>query len=44
LATICWVIETYYGDSNFAKTLQIGIYGKQGLSTKTNNGDDVIDV
>ena len=26
LATICWVIETYFGDSDIARTLQIGVY------------------
>ncbi len=27
LATICWIVETFYGDSEIAKTLQIGVYG-----------------
>ncbi len=27
LATICWVVETYFGDSDIARTLQIGVYG-----------------
>ena len=26
LATICWVVETYFGDSDLARTLQIGVY------------------
>lgn len=26
LATICWVVETYFGDSDIARTLQIGVY------------------
>lgn len=29
LATICWVVETYFGDSGVAKTLQIGIYSNR---------------
>ncbi len=37
LATICWIIQTYYGDSGIAKTLQIGVYGKN------TQVDDVID-
>lgn len=39
LATVCWVVETFYGDSSFAKTLRIGSYGKIA------NGDNkIIDV
>ncbi len=26
LATICWITETYFGDSDLARTLQIGVY------------------
>lgn len=39
LATICWIVETFYGDSNFARTLQIGVYGKS-----YDDSDDVVDV
>lgn len=28
LATICWIVETFFGDTSFAKSLQIGNYGK----------------
>jgi len=35
LATLCWVVDTYYGDSNVAKALGIGAFG---------NGGTVIDV
>ena len=28
LATVCWVVETFYGDSSLARTLRIGNYGK----------------
>ena len=38
LATICWIVETFFGDSSFAKTLQIGSYGKNSISV------DAIDV
>lgn len=40
LATICWVVETFYGDSNIARTLQIGIYNKNNMA----NGAIDIDV
>lgn len=43
LATICWIVETFYGDSEFAKTLQIGIYSK-GFANEANGSSDVIDV
>lgn len=39
LATLCWVVETYYGDSDVAKALGIGAYGTNG-----NGGGTVIDV
>ena len=29
LATICWVVETYFGDSDVARALQIGVYGAE---------------
>jgi len=44
LATICWVVETFYGESNIARTLQIGIYNKNkmgdgaiGIDAKTED-------
>ena len=43
LATICWIVETFYGDSGFAKTLQIGIYSKENVVNGTQN-DSIIDV
>ena len=42
LATICWIVETFYGDSDFAKTLQIGRYSK-GFADGTSGSSDVID-
>eukprot|EP00566_Odontella_aurita_P023288 CAMPEP_0113548796 /NCGR_PEP_ID=MMETSP0015_2-20120614/13083_1 /TAXON_ID=2838 /ORGANISM="Odontella" /LENGTH=209 /DNA_ID=CAMNT_0000449447 /DNA_START=45 /DNA_END=671 /DNA_ORIENTATION=- /assembly_acc=CAM_ASM_000160 len=30
LATLCWVVDTYYGDSNVAKALGIGAFGNGG--------------
>mmetsp|Transcript_22473 Transcript_22473/g.34279 ORF Transcript_22473/g.34279 Transcript_22473/m.34279 type:complete len:294 (+) Transcript_22473:160-1041(+) len=38
LATICWVVETFYGESNIARTLQIGIYNKNKM------GNGAIDI
>lgn len=43
LATICWIVETFYGDSSFAQTLQIGVYGKENLGNGSQNSG-VIDV
>ena len=31
LATICWIVETFYGESNIARTLQIGMYNKNNM-------------
>jgi len=28
LATVCWVVDSFYGDTDIAKSLQIGQYGK----------------
>ncbi len=44
LATICWIIETYYGDSDIARTLQIGVYGKNTQLADDVIGGKVIDV
>ena len=52
LATICWIVETYFGDSTLAKTLQIGNYGKGEVGNRydkyeansNDKGNDVIDV
>lgn len=46
LATICWVVETYYGDSDIAKTLQIGLYNNDNRSyyEKTGKVNGVIDI
>jgi hypothetical protein len=38
LATICWVVETYYGDSDIAKTLQIGLYNNSNSINDNDNG------
>jgi hypothetical protein len=39
LATICWVVETYYGDSDIAKTLQIGLFNNS-ISINDNENDN----
>lgn len=42
----CWVLETYYGDSDIAKTLQIGLYNNDNRSyyEKTGKVNGVIDI
>ena len=42
LATLCWVVETYYGDSNVARALRIGRYGKEGvvIDVTTDDAED----
>lgn len=32
LATICWVVDTFYGDTQIAKSLGLGSYGSQKIS------------
>lgn len=44
LATICWIVETFYGDSKFAQTLQIGVYGKNSNNVVGSNDTSIIDV
>ena len=43
LATICWIVQTYYGDSSIAKNLGIGVYGRDavqdGISIYSNEDD-----
>jgi len=39
LATICWVVETYYGDSDIAKTLQIGLFNNSISINDNENGN-----
>jgi hypothetical protein len=39
LATVCWVVDTFFADSDLAKLLQLGIYGRVNGS-----GPSVIDV
>jgi len=45
LATICWVVETYYGDSDIAKTLQIGLFNNDNREyyEETGKVNGVID-
>ena len=46
LATICWVVETYFGDSDVAKTLQIGVYGptvNNVIDTNIDGTNTIID-
>ena len=42
----CWVVETYYADSEIAKTLQIGLYNNDNRSyyEKTGKVNGVIDI
>ena len=35
LATFCWLIETYYRESDIAKVLRIGSYGSPSTTTTT---------
>ena len=48
LATICWVVETFYADGDIARALQIGLYGSQAKQqpqeTTSSTNDGVIDV
>lgn len=37
LATICWVVDTYYRDSNLAKFLQLGNYAAADAANATTN-------
>uniref|UniRef100_A0A7S2PLG4 Uncharacterized protein n=1 Tax=Leptocylindrus danicus TaxID=163516 RepID=A0A7S2PLG4_9STRA len=52
LATICWVVETFYADGDIARALQIGLYGPQAqqqpqeavTNDNSRSNDGVIDV
>ena len=41
LATICWVVETYFGDSDVARILQVGVYGPNYVEVNTDTRYDV---
>ena len=47
LATLCWVVETFFGDSDVAKALQVGRYGKDSGTvidiSSQKSGDDEIE-
>jgi hypothetical protein len=46
LATVCWVVDTYFYESNLAQLLQVGVYGRQQDHSSSGDGkqSDVIDV
>lgn len=44
LATICWVIETYFGDSPLAKTLQIGMYSNAPITSGNSSSSSTVGV
>ena len=39
LATICWIVETFYSDTNVAKGLQIGQFQTGTIIDVDNNND-----
>ena len=41
LATICWVVETYFGDSDIARILQVGVYGPNYVEVNADTRYDV---
>ena len=46
LATLCWIIDTYFRETDIAKLLQLGVYASSSPSSVTKNIDrtDAIDV